>query len=294
MRKLFTAAWNIISAPFRFLIWLVKLPSRGYQNAKQFLNAVPEDHSLIDTTTTVFQSSKARADIFDHIENLRKHLFRALLGLALTVSISFIFTETLIAYLSQPIGGIDALKAIDVTESIGVFMRVAMMSGIIIALPYIAFEFWLFIAPGIMPRSKKFGLLGIPLATILFIGGAAFSYYIMLPAALPFLLDFMGIQAELRPSSYFSFVLGVMFWIGVAFEFPLVIYALSAVGFVKPDVLKSQWRLAMVIVAIIAAAITPTIDPVNMALVMVPMAVLYFISIGLSYIAYAGRNKRAE
>ena len=85
-----------------------------------------------------------------------------------------------------------------------------------------------------------------------------------------------------------------MFWIGVAFEFPLIIYVLSAVGFVKPDALKNQWRLAMVIVAIFAAAITPTIDPVNMALVMVPMAILYFVSIGLSYIAYTGRRKESK
>ena len=104
----------------------------------------------------------------------------------------------------------------------------------------------------------------------------------------------MGIQAELRPASYFSFLLGVMFWIGVAFEFPLAIYVLSAIGFVKPQVLKEQWRLAMVIISILAAAITPTVDPVNMALVMLPMSLLYFFSIGLSYIAYRNRQKNFE
>ncbi|MBT6812292.1 MAG: hypothetical protein HN560_15320 [Anaerolineae bacterium] len=143
-----------------------------------------------------------------------------------------------------------------------------------------------------MPRSKKFGLLGIPLATLLFIGGASFAYYIMMPTALPFLLNFMGIQAELRPHSYFAFITGVMFWIGIAFEFPLIIYVLTAMGFVKPQVLKEQWRLALVLIAIISAAITPTVDPVNMALVMLPMSLLYFISIGLSYIAFSEREKQ--
>jgi len=113
-----------------------------------------------------------------------------------------------------------------------------------------------------------------------------------MPAALPFLLNFMGIQAELRPASYYNFITGVMFWIGVAFEFPLVIYALTAIGFVKPKVLAEQWRLAIILIAVLAAAITPTVDPVNMALVMAPMSLLYFISIGLSRIAYRSRLKQ--
>jgi sec-independent protein translocase protein TatC len=84
-----------------------------------------------------------------------------------------------------------------------------------------------------------------------------------------------------------------MFWIGVAFEFPLVIYVLSAIGFIKPQVLAQQWRIAVVIIAIVAAAITPTVDPVNMGLVMAPMILLYFLSIGLSFLAYAGRRNAA-
>ena len=168
-------------------------------------------------------------------------------------------------------------------------MKVALLSGLALSLPYIAFEFWLFAAPGLRPRSRSFGLVAIPLATLLFLCGMAFAYYVMMPAALTFLLDFMGIQAQLRPASYFSFVTGVMFWIGISFEFPLVIYALTSIGFIKPKILAEQWRIAIIIIAILAAAITPTVDPVNMALVMGPMTLLYFISIGLSRIAYRGR-----
>jgi len=177
---------------------------------------------------------------------------------------------------------------------VGVFMRVALISGLALALPYIAFEFWLFAAPALMPRSRQFGLLAIPLASIFFLAGMAFSYYVMLPTALPFLLNFMGIQAQLRPQSYFSFVTGLMFWIGAAFEFPLVIYALSAIRLVKPAVLAKQWRIAVVLIAILAAAITPTVDPVNMGLVMLPMILLYFISIGFSYLAYPRRKQTEE
>ena len=294
MRKFFAKLWGIITAPFRILWKIITFPIKSWKKAKVFLNEEPEEHSLIDTAANTLQSAEARASFFDHLDVLRKHLFRALLALIVTVAISFLFTEGIIDYLSLPVGGIDQLRSIDPTESISVFMRVALMSGVILALPYIAFEFWYFLAPGLKPSSKKFGIIGIPLAALLFVGGVAFTHYIMLPAALPFLLNFMGIQAELRPSSYFGFILNVMFWIGVSFEFPLVIYILSSIGFVKPETLKNQWRLAIVIIAIIAAAITPTIDPVNMGLVMLPMILLYFISIGLSYIAYNNKEKQLE
>jgi len=229
--------------------------------------------------------------LWDQVEALRMHLLRAVLSLVLTVSASFFFTQKIIYFLAQPVGGLDKLKAIEVTESVSVFMKVALFSGVALAIPYIAFELWWFAAPGLRPRERKMGLAGIPLATIFFLGGAAFTFFVMLPAALPFLNNFLGIKTELRPESYFSFVTGLMFWIGVSFEFPLVIYVLSALGFIKPDVLAQQWRLAVVIIAIVAAAITPTIDPVNQGLVMAPMILLYFISIGLSYIAQAGRKQ---
>jgi len=172
-------------------------------------------------------------------------------------------------------------------------MRVALTSGIAIMLPYIAFELWLFAAPGLRSKERKFSLLGIPFATILFLAGMAFTYFVLLPAALPFLGSFTNISQFWTARDYFGFVTGLMIWIGLFFEFPLVIYILTSVGFVKPSILAQQWRLAIVVIAIIAAAVTPTIDPVNMTLVMLPMSLLYFVSIGLSYIAYAGRKKNA-
>jgi sec-independent protein translocase protein TatC len=148
----------------------------------------------------------------------------------------------------------------------------------------------MFIAPGVSRRSRIFGLFAIPVATFFFLGGMAFAYYVMMPTALPFLINFMGINTDPRPSSYIGFVTGLMFWIGVAFEFPLVIYLLASLGLVKAKLLASQWRVAIVIIAIVAALITPTVDPVNMSLVMGPMIALFFLSIGLAYIAQRGRS----
>jgi sec-independent protein translocase protein TatC len=292
MRKFFSGLWRLVTAPFRLLWWIVSFPFRSFRQIREFLTDEPEEHDLVDVLSTTISDKDIRQSLWDHVEDLRKHLLRSLLALALAVGVSFIFTQPLIEYLAKPVGGLDTLRAIEVTESIGVFMKVALLSGLAISLPYIAFEFWLFAAPGLRPRSRSFGLIAIPLATFLFLCGMAFAYYVMMPAALPFLLNFMGIQAELRPASYFSFMTSVMFWIGIAFEFPLVIYALTSIGFIKPQIMVEQWRLAIILIALLAAAITPTVDPINMALVMGPMTILYFISIGLSKIAYRDRLRQ--
>jgi sec-independent protein translocase protein TatC len=295
MRKFFAGAWRVITFPFRLIFNIVAYPFRLIARFQRFLNAEPDEHPLVDVLTGVVTDKAVRAFIWTEIEALRAHLLRAILGLALAVGISFYYTQRIIEFLALPVGGLSALKAIEVTESVGVFMRVALLSGVTLSLPYIAFEFWLFAARGgLKPREKKLGLVGIPMATILFIGGMALAYFMLLPTALPFLLNFMGIEAELRPQSYFGFVTGLMFWLGVFCEFPLLIYILTAFGLVKPQILVQQWRLAVILIAILAAAITPTIDPINMALVMLPMTLLYFISIGLSFIAYAGRRQSAN
>ena len=294
MRKFFSGLWRLVTAPFRLLWWLITFPFRSFRQIQEFLTNEPEEHDLVDVLSTTISDKEIRQSLWDHVEDLRKHLLRSLLALTLAVGVSFIFTQPLIKYLALPVGGLDELKAIEVTESIGVFMKVALLSGLALSLPYIAFEFWLFAAPGLRPRSRSFGLIAIPLATLLFLCGMAFAYYVMMPAALPFLINFMGIQAQLRPASYFNFITGVMFWIGISFEFPLVIYALTAIGFINPKVLAEQWRLAIILIAVLAAAITPTVDPINMALVMGPMILLYFISIGLSKIAYRGRLRQEK
>lgn len=292
MSKSLKSLWRVITFPFVLLFNIIVFPFRMVRRIGQFLNEEPpEDRPLIDTFSSLATESEMRASLWEHVDALRMHLLRIILGLALGVGISFSFTRPLMEYLARPIGGLEKLINIQVTEGIGVYMRVALMSGIIIMLPYISFELWLFVAPGLNPRERKLGLLGIPLATFLFLLGVACTYYLLLPSALPFLANFTKIPQAWTANNYFGFVTSLMLWIGLFFEFPLVIYILTSIGLVKPQVLARQWRLAIVIIAILAAIITPTIDPINMGLVMLPMSLLYFVSIGLSYIAYAGRGK---
>jgi sec-independent protein translocase protein TatC len=291
MRNILKIIWRIISAPFRFIVWVVRMIVRWIKNVinniRIFLTEEPEDEPLPETFAKTIENPMG---MLEHIDALRKHLMRAVLFLALMTGLSFIYTRRIIDILARPVGGIDALRAIDPTEPLGVFMRVALLTGFSLALPYIALELWLFAAPGLKKDARIFGLLSIPIATLFFLGGMAFAYFVMLPAAIPFLVNFMGMTAELRPSTYVSFVTGIMFWIGASFEFPLVIYVLARIGIVNSKVLSEQWRLAIVIIAVLAAAITPTIDPVNMALVMGPLILLYFLSIFLAGLAQRGKK----
>jgi sec-independent protein translocase protein TatC len=293
MRKLFKYLWKIISAPFRFVAWVIRsivntLNKSAQGVASYFKNEDLDDAPIGDTLAATIENPSA---LLPHINALRKHLLRSVLAIIITTAISFLFVRNILDYLAQPLaGGIHELVAIDVTENIGTVMRVTLLGGFTIALPYVIFEIWLFVAPALRVNSRIKGLLAIPAAIFLFIGGMAFAYFIMLPTALPFLFNFMGLSTQPRPSSYYNFVTLIMFWIGVTFEFPLIIYLLANLGIVKAKALASQWRLAIVIIAVLAAAITPTVDPVNMGLVMAPMIVLYFISIGLAYLAQKKRS----
>ena len=292
MKKLLKAFWRVITFPFVFLFKLITFPIRSLRRFGQFLNEEPpEDRPLIDTFSSLATEEETRASLWEHVDALRAHLLRIVIALALGVGISFYFTIPLMGYLAVPVGGLDHLQAIQPTEEIGVFMKVALTSGIAIMLPYIAFEIWLFAAPGLRPRERRYGLVGIPLAAILFLTGIAFTYFVLLPTAIPFLGSFTDIAQFWTARDYFGFVTGLMLWIGIFFEFPLVIYVLTSIGMVQPKFLARQWRIAIIIIAVLAAAVTPTVDPVNMGLVMLPMSLLYFVSIGLSYIAYAGRTR---
>jgi sec-independent protein translocase protein TatC len=291
MRRVLRAIWAILSAPFRFVWWVVRRIADWlravYRDFSAFFIEEPEDTPVADAISKAVDNPQ---DILLHLGALRKHLIRATLFLAVATAVSFAFTQQILEILASPLGGgLDALQAIDVTEPIGVFMRVALLSGFSVSLPYIILELWLFAAPGLSRRARLMGLLAIPAVTLFFLAGMLFAYLVMLPTALPFLLDFMGFRTEPRPATYFPFVTNLMFWVGIAFQFPLVIFVLASLGLVEARMLLRQSRLAIVIMALVAAMITPTVDPINMFLVWGPLVGLYYLGVGLAFLAQRRR-----
>jgi len=279
VRRLLARIWRLLTAPFRWL----------FSPLRSFFTEEPEDTPLSET---VQKAIAHPGDVLQHLAVLRGHLFRATLALALISLITFNYSRVILDWLALPIGGVQELQAIDVTEPIGVVMRVTLFSSFALALPYIALELLLFAAPGLSRRARLTGLLAIPLVFIFFLAGILFTYYFILPSAIPFLLNFMGIPTLVRPSSYVSFATGLMFWVGLAFEFPLLSYVLASMGLLPARWLSTNWRIAVVALAILAAAITPTVDPINMMLVWIPLVFLYFLSIATASLAQRQRAAR--
>lgn len=226
----------------------------------------------------------------EHLSELRKRMIVAFVGLILAMLIAFFFAEPIMKYLCKPIGGIEALKAIDITENAASVFKVAALAGFILALPLILYEILAFIIPALRPDEKHKLFVFLPLLLGFFILGVLFAFYILLPAAIPFLTGFMGIKTEIRPENYISFVTGILFWIGILFEMPVIIYILTRLGALSSGILLKNWRQAIVICAIIAMVITPTVDPINMLLLMLPLIALFFLSILFSRFAEAGRH----
>lgn len=262
--------------------------SKLWQKYEAYFTEEVTDSPLSETISTAVENP---SELLVHISALRQHLLRSALALVITTTLAFALNSYILDFLSQPIGGLEQMVAIDVTEPLSTVMRVSLLAGFALALPYIVFELFLFIAPALSGKSRLIGLLAIPASLLLFVGGAAFAYYVMLPVAVPFLMNIKDITTQVRPTSYISFVTRVIFFVGLTFEFPLIILVLASMGIVKAKTLLKGWRIAIVIITVMAAIITPTIDPVNMAIVMGPMIVLYFLSILLAYIPKKGRNQ---
>ena len=222
---------------------------------------------------------------WQHLTELRRRLLYAVIGIVVGIVIATIFANQILLLLAKPIGGFDSLLSIEVTENIGVFMRVTLLGGFILSLPFTLVQIYLFVAPALKSNEKRWVFRAVPLAVILFLIGAVFSYLVMLPNAIPVLTNFTGPEVLPKWKDYVEFVTSLVFWSGISFEMPLVAFVLARLGIVTAAQLLKGWRIALIVIAIAAAVITPTGDPINMILLMVPLILLYALSILLASLA---------
>lgn len=229
--------------------------------------------------------------ILEHINELRIHLTRALIGLIIATIVSFTFSQQVLTFLIEPYG--ELLDVISPTEGIETYFKVALVCGIILSMPWMLFQLWRFISPGLEKSEKRYVYVFVPSAFLLFLTGVSFAWFVLLPAAINFLSTFMPDIFEARWISreYISFATTFLIWLGLSFEMPLIIYFLARFGIIGPTTLREQWRFAVVGIAVLAAAITPSIDPVTMLLTMIPLLILYGLSIVLAAIGRRQFNK---
>ncbi len=227
--------------------------------------------------------------LLDHLRELRDRLFRAVLGLGLGTVVGFLLAEPALKIIAERIPG-GKFIVINPTEGLTNYFTVSVTIGAALSMPIILYQIIAFIIPGLLPRERRWLYLGLPLASLLFILGMSFSWFLFLPNAIEFLSGLLPsvFTAQYRVDETLPFFTNVIFFMGVAFEMPIFIFILAKLNVLNARVLIRQWRYAIVIIAIAAAVITPTPDPINMALVMAPLLVLYIISIGLAVLARRG------
>ncbi len=225
------------------------------------------------------EAEGARMSLWDHLDELRSRLFKAVLALVFGSAIGVLFATPILEFLKEPYGR--AFIVLDPTGGVIQYFRVALLAGGIISIPVITYQLLMFVLPGLTKHESRYLFYSIPPVTVLFLIGVLFAWFILIPPALGFLVNFQTdiFKAEWTADHYLGFVTALLFWMGVAFETPLIFFVLSILGFVTPRPLIKNWRIAIVGTAIAAAVITPTVDPVNMMLVMGPLMALYLLSI---------------
>ncbi|MCA9999204.1 MAG: twin-arginine translocase subunit TatC [Anaerolineales bacterium] len=230
--------------------------------------------------------------LLGHLNELRIRLTWAFASILLMTIISFIFAEPLLDFLLSPynnaIQSSAQLQTLRPTEGIETFFKVSLMAGAILSMPMILYQLWLFISPGLTTEERRYVYVFVPSALVLFLLGIAFAWFILAPAAIFFLAGFLPdiFKTDWTGQEYIGFLTRMLFWLGVSFELPVVVYFMARVGLVTSQVLREQWRIAVVTVAVLAAVITPSIDPVTMLLTMAPLLVLYAMSILLARVGY--------
>ncbi len=230
--------------------------------------------------------NKSDMAILAHLNELRRRLIKAIIALAIGVVVGTFLTPSVLKTLVAPLGDQVPL-AIAPTEAPAVFFKIAVVIGIVLAMPVIMYQIFRFVAPGLEHRERRYIIVGAPATALSFAAGVTFAAKVLLPAAIPFLQGFLFGIVEQRYSieRYISFVSNIMLWAGLVFETPLVMYFLAKLGIVTPQGFAKARRVVIIGAAAGAAVITPTTDPVNMLLIMVPFLLLYELGILLARLA---------
>lgn len=216
----------------------------------------------------------------EHIEELRRRLLKSLLAVIVLAGASFYFSDEIVAFFIAPLGGVK-LHVTEVTGSFSAYLKISLIAGIIAALPYIFYQLWAFVAPGLYEHEKRWVIPFILIATVLFLAGAGFCYYFVLPFALAFLIGFSGdlLSPIITVNSYISFSSMLLLAFGFSFEMPIIAFLLGKLGVITSGFLARGRRIAIVLILIASAVLTPTPDVVTQLLLAVPMYLLYETSI---------------
>lgn len=233
-------------------------------------------------------NQEKRLTLLGHLQELRQRLIYSTLFLIITIGVSFYFAEQIFDFLLSEVPPDVPVIYTEVAEKISIYMKVCLYSGIVLALPFIIYQMVMFIRPALTRKERGYLYLLLPAVLLFFLGGAAFAYYVFLPRALDFLLGgsyLSEVQPYIKIGDYISFVVQIVFYMGLVFELPVIAFFLAKIGVVSHQWLAKQRKWAFVLAFVLAAIITPTPDPINQTIVAVPIVLLYELSIWLAWFA---------
>src|SRR5580693_2357921 len=252
---------------------------------------------------SVEQEAGGRMSFFEHLADLRTRLFHAAGAIAIGAFVGVGIAKYIMNFFAKPMT--TALRnhglppQMYVTHPVGyldTYISMGLYFGIILAGPYVLYQVWLFVAPGLYRHERKAVAGFVTSAFLLFLGGLAFSYYVILPYLLKFLVNFTtGDQFTplISQDEYFPFLFKVLFGVGIVFELPVVVFLLALFNIVTPQFLWKHFRYAILIITVVAAIITPTPDAMTMLIFMAPMIVLYLAGIGVAWMVVRKKKRAA-
>ena len=235
----------------------------------------------------------------DHLEELRMRLIRALLGLGIGAVLCLVLCSKIIAFIAKPLvrvmGEDFILQTLSPADGIISYIKIALISGLILSSPWVFYQIWMFIAAGLYSHEKRYVHLATPFSAILFVTGALFFVLVVAPLTLGFLVKFnervLGVSSNFTFANYISFVTMLMLVFGIAFQTPIAIFFLNRTGLVSIEGLRRSRKFVLLGIFVIAAMATPP-DPISQVTLAFPLYALFELGILLSW--FASRKKRSQ
>jgi sec-independent protein translocase protein TatC len=242
------------------------------------------------------QEREKKLTLLGHLQEIRRRLYYCVIALIITIAISWFLTNRIIKFLESYVPEGTNITVTEVTELFGVWFKVCLYSALVMALPFFVFQLILFIRPALTRKERAYLYLLMPAIVVCFLGGAAFAWYVFMPNALHFLLNFgSGLidEPQIKIGNLISFEVQIIFWMGVVFELPVVTFFLSKIGILNYRWLAKQWKWAFIGSFVVGAVITPTPDPINCTIVSVPIFLLYLLGIATAWLGKRGKKATA-
>ncbi len=243
------------------------------------------------------ENESGKMSFLEHLDELRKRLVHVAVYIAIGFLVCWFFHKQIYDFLAIPITRLlpagTKLAYTNVTDVFTLYMKVSMLAGLFLTLPFSLYEVWKFIAPGLYRKEKKYVVPFLVSSMILFLMGAAFCYYIVLPAAFKFLIELgSSFMPVIKIDEYLDLTNMMLLGFGLIFEMPVIVAFLSIFGLVSANFLWSKFKYSIVGIVTLAAIISPTGDAFNLMIWSAPMVLLYIISIGVAFIF--GRRRKAK